>query len=83
MLGSMIGLDDQQKNNDDDNDEHLIINDDNDLMLRANYGAVVIFSTNSRSMLGTSSSSRCAKINSITIEESYNRCRRKLRIPSN
>jgi hypothetical protein len=85
MLGSMIGLDDQQKNNDDDNDddEHLINNEDNDLMLRANYGAVVIFSTNSRSMLGISSSSRCAMINSNTIEESYNRCQRKLRISSN
>jgi hypothetical protein len=85
MMGSMIGLDDQHDNDDDNDDDNgnLINNDDNDLMLRANYGAVVIFSTNSRSMLGTSSSSRCAKINSITIEESYNRCRRKLRIPSN
>lgn len=78
MMASMIGLDDQQND-----DENLSNNDDNNNnVLRANYGAVVIFSTNSRAIVGTSSS-RCAMINSITIEESYNRCRRKLRLPRN
>ena len=82
MMASMIGLDDQQ-NDDTNDDENLSNNDDCNNMMRANYGAVVIFGTNSRAIVGTSSGSRCAMINSITIEESYNRCRRKLRLPSN
>jgi len=82
MMASMIGLDDQQ-NDDTNDDENLSNNDDCNNMMRANFGAVVIFGTNSRAIVGTSSGSRCAMINSITIEESYNRCRRKLRLPSN
>ena len=82
MMASMIGLDDQQ-NDDTNDDENLSNNDDCNNMMRANYGAVVIFGTNSRAIVGTSSGSRCAMINSITIEESYNHCLRKLRLPSN
>lgn len=80
MMASMIGLDDDQQNDDDTNDDENLSNNDDDCnnMMRANYGAVVIFGTKSRG-----SSSRCAIINSITIEESYNRCRRKLHLPSN
>ena len=82
MMASMIGLDDQQ-NDDTNDDENLSNNYDCNNIMRANYGAVVIFGTNSLAIVGTSSGSRCAMINSITIEESYNRCLRKLRLPSN
>jgi hypothetical protein len=66
MQASMIGLDQQ---NDDTNDDIL-----------SNNGAVVIFNAKSCTMVGTSSSRRA--INSIIIEESYNRCRRNLRLSS-
>lgn len=77
MMASIVGLD--QGDDDPSSNDNDMANGSGDNMSANNYGAVVIFGAaplgSSRTTLGTS---RCAMVDSVITEDSYNRCRRKL-----